>query len=376
MSNWSPHTFKAAALEQGVSAASIQKLAAEGERLRLKELPVVFTLGHLAAICDVPYRYLRDIVSREFDPYRVFNIRKRSGGYRQITVPEPALMRVQKWIHQNILLSATVSPISTAFSLGAGPVKNAEQHQGCRWLVKVDVTSFFESVSERQVYRVFRGVGYPALLSFELTRLCTRFPMGLSKNKRRRWRGNHKVYSILPYTAKLIGHLPQGAPTSPILANLVCAKLDTRLMELASKCGGVITRYADDIAFSASEFDRTRAKALIADITAALIGFGFRRNDAKTHVVPPGARRIVTGLLVDSGKPRLTKAFRDKLRFHLYHARTKGVRVHCEKRKFRSLLGFREHLRGLIAYAGQVDLEFSRVCRAEFEAIDWGILGI
>ena len=197
MSNWAPHSFRATATAKGVPPEAIQKLVEEGERLRLKGLPVVFTLGHLAAICDVPYKFLRDIVSREFDPYKVFNIRKRSGGYRQITVPEAALMRVQRWIHQNILIVATVSPISTAYAARTGPVKNAEQHRSCRWLVKVDVKSFFESISERQVYKVFRALGYPALLSFELTRLCTRFPSGESKRSQRRWRTNSRPYNPL-----------------------------------------------------------------------------------------------------------------------------------------------------------------------------------
>ncbi|MGC3958422.1 MAG: reverse transcriptase family protein [Verrucomicrobiota bacterium] len=376
MSDWTPHSFKAAATAKGVAPDALQKLIEEGERLRLKGVPVVFTLGHLAAICNVPYKYLRDIVSRKFDPYKVFNIRKRSGGYRQITVPEVTLMRVQTWIHENILAVAKVSPISTAYSEGSSPFKNAEQHSRCRWLVKVDVKSFFESISERQVYKVFRSIGYPPLLSFELTRLCTRFPGGESKRDQRRWRSNSRPYAIQPYMTQVVGHLPQGAPTSPMLANLVCAELDSRLAELATKHGGVITRYADDIVFSAMDFDRTRAKSLVKEITAALTSLGLRRNETKTHVVPPSARRVVTGLLVDSGAPRLTKAFRDKLRMHLFHARTKGIRVHCERRKFRSLIGFREHVRGLIAYAAQVDEQFAAERRAEFEALPWGILGI
>ena len=376
MSNWTPHSFRETATAKGIPPEAIQRLVEEGERLRLKGVPVVFTLGHLAAICDVPYKFLRDIVSRRFDPYRVFNIRKRSGGYRQITVPEDALMRVQRWIHENILVAARVSSISTAYSKGAGPVKNAEQHRRCRWLVKVDVKSFFESISERQVYKVFRSIGYPALLSFELTRLCTRFPGGESKRDQRRWRTNSRAYNIEPYMTQVVGHLPQGAPTSPMLANLVCAELDVRLAALANKHAGVITRYADDIVFSALDFDRTRAKSLVKEITAALTSLGLRRNETKTHVVPPSARRVVTGLLVDSEAPRLTKAFRDKLRMHLFHAKTKGIRVHCERRKFRSLIGFREHLRGLIAYAAQVDKEFAAQRKTEFEALPWGILGV
>jgi RNA-directed DNA polymerase len=173
-----------------------------------------------------------------------------------------------------------------------------------------------------------------------------------------------------------VGHLPQGAPTSPILANLACAGLDLELTALANKYGGVVTRYADDIVFSAVEFDRLQAKRVIKEITAVLAALGLKPNETKTQVVPSGARRVVTGLLVDSKSPRLTKAFRDRLRMHLFHARTKGIRLHCEQRKFRSLLGFREHLRGLIAYAAQVDQKFATKCQSAFKEIDWGILEI
>src|SRR5579871_3228879 len=134
MSNWTPHAFARRAEEATVAPDAIGALLAEGERLRQKGIPVVFTLGHLAAICDVPYNYLRKIIARRSpDSYRVFSIRKRSGGHRLITVPEPQLMRVQRWIHLNILATSPINPISTAYARGCGPVRNALHHCGSRW---------------------------------------------------------------------------------------------------------------------------------------------------------------------------------------------------------------------------------------------------
>jgi len=376
MSNWTPHAFKAEATKQNVPAEVIQELVNEGNRLRGINAPVIFTLGHLAAICDVPYKYLRAIVERKFDPYRIFNIRKRSGGYRQITVPEPYLIVVQRWIHSSILSKRTPSVISTAFAPKTGPVMNAQSHIQCRWLVKVDVRRFFESISERQVYHVFRRIGYPALLAFEMTRLCTRFPSGDAKHDVRRWKENSKDYNIKKYKSKWVGHLPQGAPTSPMLANLVCEELDKRLIVLAQKFEGTITRYADDIVFSAGDFDRIQAKRLIREISSLLALFGFVRNDSKTQVSGPGSRRVVTGLLVDSGRVRLPNEFRDNLRMHLFHARTKGVVAHCRTRGFRSVIGFREHLRGLLAYSAQVDYAFASKMKLQFDALPWKEFGI
>ena len=374
MSNWTPRPFERNGAANGVPPEYLAPLLAEGQRLRTLGVPVIFTLGHLAAICQVPYRFLRDIVGRQFDPYRVFNIKKRTGGYRQITVPEPHLMTVQHWLHNTILLRAKTHVSSTAYRADCSPVQNAREHCLARWLVKVDVKSFFESISERQVYHAFRSLGYPALISFELARLCTRFPMGKAKAKMRRWRTNAKTYQIPAYKTTFVGHLPQGAPTSPMLANIVCFRLDEQLSALAREHGCHFTRYADDIVFSGDSLDRPTARDLVRRISRLLSTFGFRVNDRKTHIVPPGARKVVTGLLVDNDQPHLTKQFRDRILVHLYHAKARGIEAHCRRRKFRSLLGFYNHLNGLITYAEYVDAAFGAKCRAEFETLPWGIL--
>jgi RNA-directed DNA polymerase len=374
MSNWTPRLFESKGAETGVARDYLLPLIAEGQRLRDLGVPVVFTLGHLAAICDVPYSYLRDIVSRRFDPYRIFNIKKRTGGFRQIAVPQPHLMIVQRWLHQNILLNAKTHSASTAYGHDCSPATNAREHCSSRWLVKVDVRQFFESISERQVYYAFRRLGYPALLSFECTRLCTRFPWGSSKARDPRWRRNAKEYAIQAYRTTFVGHLPQGAPTSPMLANIVCQRLDEQLSGLARRYECQFTRYADDIVFSGNNLDRPEARSLVRQISRLLSTFGFMANERKTHIVPPGAKKIVTGLLVDNAEPHLTKEFRARILLHLYHAKARGLEQHCRRRKFRSLLGFRNHLNGLITYAEHIDPDFGAKCRADFESLAWGVL--
>ena len=373
MSNWAPHLYREEGERNGCDPQLLDALVKEGSRLAELGIPVVFTLNHLATICGVRFGFLHQVVAREIDPYRIFNLRKRSGGYRQITVPASQLLAVQRWIHQNILLSQSAHPISAAYGAGCTPLSNAQRHIGAKCLVKIDLERFFESISERQVYHAFVGIGYPPLLAFEFTRICTRASERARHYRSRRWKSMDK-WDISDYSHQFVGHLPQGAPTSPILANLACSRLDQILHEIAVHGGYIVSRYADDIVFSSRTFNRNSAVALIAEVDTHLRQFGFRRNATKTHIVSPGARKLVTGLLIDRDKPALTKVFRDRLRSHLYYAKEHGPAEHCRRRKFKSLLGFRNFLRGLISYSVQVDPAFGAKCQEKFDEIPWGLL--
>jgi RNA-directed DNA polymerase len=373
MSSWAPHAFQRDGEARGYESAYLAVLISEGNRLHSRSLPVVFTLGHLAVICGVRYALLERIVRRQIDGYRVFNIRKRQGGYRQISVPDEDLLLVQRWIHQNILAFQKTDVAATAYSRGCNAKNNASRHVGARWLVKLDITDFFESISERQVFHTFSEIGYGALMAFHLTRLCTRVSERSLKYRKRRWKtrafGRYRIFAN-----NLLGHLPQGAPTSPMLANLVCIRMDEKMHCLADQFDCAYSRYADDIVFSASTMTRTNAAELIRLASAIAGSFGFTRNRQKTHVATPGSRRIVTGLLVDGLEPRLTPEFKETICIHLYYARKKGIHAHCTWRGFRSLLGFKAHLDGLIKYAEHIEPVFGLVCRKSFTTLKWGEL--
>jgi len=336
-------------------------------------LPVVFTLRHLAYECDVPFTYIHDIVAQRIDPYKTFFIKKRSGGYRQITVPQFQLNKVQKWIHENILKKATAHPCATAYMVGCSPVRNARIHCNSNWLVKIDIERFFESISERQIYHVFRQMGYKALLAFEFSRLVTwHGELWWKKYRSKRWKRNPLRHSIEAYQSDHVGHLPQGTATSPILANLVCQSLDIELYKLAQEFGCAYSRYSDDIVFSTVDFTRSRAIELIGKSSQILSRGGFRRNIRKTHIITPGARKIVTGLLVDGAEPRITRELRNRIEVHLHFANKPGVGVakHCRRRGFRSIIGFRNHLWGLINYAEQVNVNCQDYV-SDFRKIEW-----
>ena len=159
-----------------------------------------------------------------------------------------------------------------------------------------------------------------------------------------------------------------------MLANLAARGLDERIATIAESYQLVYTRYADDICLSTQSraFDRRMAASVIGKVFEAMSRVGLSPNITKTRVSPPGARKVVLGLNVDRENPRLSREFRDRLRQHLHFLSHEGGPTrHAQKRGFTSLLGLRNHVHGLIAYASQIDEAFAAECKATFGQIAW-----
>lgn len=384
MSRWSPQQFRSAAPD--TLPLKVIDHAVETAALIHANNPLVspvFTLRHLAHAADVDYGFLRAVVSRANDePYRTFQIRKRSPeggrrGFRVIAVPSPALMKVQRWITHRILAHAFPHTASVAFSRGNRLVDAARPHCKAKWIIKVDVTSFFESISEIAAYKVFRSLGYQPLISFEMTRVCTRLGARTRARVRRRWIAPDHERIIYRYTNDRMGHLPQGAPTSPMLANLAVREMDGIISQIAAEYGLIYTRYADDLTFSTQEtaFGRKRSREVIGKIYNVMAEFGLSPNLAKTRLLSPGARKIVLGLLVDGTEPRLPREFRNLMRQHLYYLRHPqfGPVKHATKKGFASSRGFRNHIYGLAMFARQIEPAYGSACLAALNGVDWPV---
>lgn len=378
---WDPQTFIAGARSAGRDAATIQACQAAAVAIRRThpDLPVIFTLNHLAHLADVNADFLQEVAHRKIDAYRVFRVKKRGVAdvvpapprrYRTICVPEPRLMRVQRWIAQNILQVTPSHQASFAFTKHRNLRSAAKKHVNAKWLVKMDVRQFFESISEAAVYRVFRTFGYGALLSFQMARICTRRPDHHRRDTRGLLgRGGHR-----PYRAHPMGHLPQGAPSSPMLANRAVEALDHRLERIAMSAGWTYTRYADDLAFSRTS-DTSRGEAMkmvkLAEISLQSLGLAVHRQ--KTSITSPGGRKVLLGMLIDRGEPKLPKSFRNNVETHLYalmHPMI-GAEKHRAARGFSSLIGMRRHIMGLIAHAHQVDERYAATLYAKANLVDW-----
>jgi len=381
MQRWNPQLFRKQA--SGVKPELLAHLVKVGSRITQahRDVQPVFTLRHLAALSEVDYGFLRQTVARRTEAYAEFRIKKRAAEhlppqYRTICVPSPSLMKVQRWITQNILAHVPAHNCSAAFSKGDSLYKAVEPHCQTKWLVKIDVKSFFESISESTVYRLFDSLGFEPLVAFEMARLCTRDQHDVQHKKAQsKDYSLASLYVIEQYIHSVQGHLPQGAPTSPMLANLVCRGLDERLAAIAEEQDLNYTRYADDITFSSSDpnFGREMAKALIQRVYRELARQGLRPNTAKTTVVPPSARKIVLGLSVEEETPRLARHFKDLLRQHIHYLTHPeiGPIKHATARKFASVVGLRHHVGGLLSYAAQIEPDWAAKQRMRFLEIDW-----
>lgn len=373
MANWPRGDYLKKAKEQGADIETARIAWHQAKAVQDANLPAVLSLKHLAQLTGCSYESLRALSSRGIDsPYRVFQIKKRIGGFRRICIPKPDLLRVQQWIDCCILSRVAVHINAKAYSKGSSTVDCARVHAGCEWLIKCDVQQFFESISEIQVFRTFSEMGYEPLIAFQMARLCTRTVVSRRRYKLERWRSEgRRKYSL--FANEKIGHLPQGAPTSPKLSNLVMLKFDERITRRATDAGLSYTRYADDLMFSAFEnFSRENASSFIGLVYQEMRRIGLRPHTTKTKVIPPGARKIVLGLCVNDDVVRLTKEFKRELKTNVHFICRFSLQRQAEFNGFDSVIGFRNHIAGKLRYAWQVEPLFVERLEARLnKSPDW-----
>ena len=348
-----PHLYRKEARERGLDDSTINRVLEITRNVGKRGATPVLTLMHLAEMTGASYHYLREIVGRQRDPYLSITRPKKNGRTRAMSSPEPVLMDVQRWILRRILSAYAPSDASYAYQRGRSIVDCAKHHVGARWLVKLDIHDFFRSIRERRVFEIFLDLGYAPLLSLELARLCTRIDGRVLVPQPLRF-GEYQRKA--PYHVHARGHLPQGAPTSGALANLVMKNVDREFTTYAHGLDLVFTRYSDDIVLSStSAFSRDQAAIVISQVTNALARRGLRVHRKKTRVVTPGARKIVLGLLVDGDRPRLLPEYKRRLEVHIRGVANFGLPHHADHRGFDSILSMINHVDGCIAFAMGVE---------------------
>ena len=257
----------------------------------------------VAAMLDVDYAILDWHLRRSpvNERYTTFYIPKKSGRSRQIIAPVSAIKMIQQKL--NTVLQCVYERKAPAFGFikGAGILKNAQMHTRKRYVFNLDLKDFFPSIEFKRVKGVFQKPPYYL---------------------------NSEVSTCLAQICCHKGQLPQGAPTSPIVSNIVCAKLDSELRILANSLKCIYSRYADDITFSTNlkEFPKELAvvngKGVLQGVGTVLkekiSQNGFSIQNGKVRFQNMHNRQEVTGLVVNGSKPNVKRTYIRELRAMLF----------------------------------------------------------
>lgn len=355
------HTYIQEGIRNGYSEAQLSDLLKLSSLQKEKGISYLHSLNHISHITGAHYLFLRAVVDRTSSPYKQFSIPKKNGGTRNVSAPDEQLKIVQRWISSSMLSEVIPHWRCFSFHKKASIINCAREHSGAKWLIKIDIENFFDSIKETQVYSLFESMGYNSLVSFELARLCTVQPESTADETTDEF--SRASIERLPYKRPqgfLAGRLPQGAPTSPMLSNLAFRSLDEAFQSLAEKKSFVYTRYADDLCFSSSKKGLKREDCLqiIKIVSRVLRANNYQINQKKLKIIPPGTTKSVLGLNVDWAYPKLSKQFKKRCQFHVRGIAEFGLAEHAEYRRFKSVFGMINHVYGLINYCKDVEPSF------------------
>jgi RNA-directed DNA polymerase len=321
------------------------------------------TLGELDWFAD-----LRGLLCKQSSPklrhYRYRTLSKKHGQFRLIEAPKPRLKEIQRRILTGILDHVPPHEAAHGFRRGRSIVTFAGPHVGSEVVIKLDLEDFFPSISAAQIHAIFRSVGYPEAVADLLTGLCTTStPMeelhdAYCASYDSRMQQQRRRYSQR--------HLPQGAPTSPSLANLCAYRMDCRLAGLAAAVGANYTRYADDLVFSGDGGLRRAAVRFSVHASAIIMEEGFSVHHRKTRIMRQGVRQRIAGMVVNQGLNLPREDF-DRLKATLTNCARHGAPT--QNRSGHE--NFRSHLEGRVSYFEMITPVKGGRLRELFEQISW-----
>lgn len=322
------------------------------------------TLPDLANILEIDVTTLHYYAEEKVKPlhthYSTFELPKKSGGVRKIIAPHSNLKIIQQKLNRifSIIYEQYRKPSVHGFTSERNIVTNAQAHSNSRYIFNIDLKDFFPTITMNRVKRVL--MAWPYSLPFVVAE-C--------------------IAKLTCYK----GHLPQGAPTSPIISNMICYKLDKQLQSLAKKHGCFYTRYADDITFSTNRFqfplsigtsysvdtNNANVTEVGEELRKLIQANGFEINERKVRLLTVFTRQEVTGLVVNEF-PNVKRQYINQIRAML-HAWDKFGLEKAENHyntKYRKKnrnpyistdLAFKDVVRGKIEFVRQVRGEHDRI---------------
>jgi hypothetical protein len=335
-------------------------------------VPRLAAVGELADWLGVPVEQLewladerRGHAAATTPPLQHYDYRwvpKKAGPPRLIEAPKSRLKSVQRRILAGILDRVRAHDAAHGFVKRRSVRTAAALHAGERIVVAVDLKDFFSSTRIGRVHGMFRSLGYPTAVARLLTGLCTTVtPDAVLDASDAQPAHDHETRQRLRSR-----HLPQGAPTSPALANLCAFRMDCRLSALAERFGARYTRYADDLAFSGDDDFARRHRGLLVAVARIASEEGFALNPRKTRIMRHNTRQRITGLVINQ-HVNVARDDYDRLKATLTNCLRHGPAMQNRAGHH----DFRAHLDGSVAWVESVNPRRGLRLRRLFESIAW-----
>ena len=285
---------------------------------------IVYTeLNSIERDLGIPIKTLFSVSNSLSSHYKRVKIPKKNGSFRELNVPDAILKKIQTAIAQKILAYEPISKYAQAYKTGASVQKNALHHVGKKKILKLDIKHFFDSI----LYSTVKDKCFPAERFSEPIRI---------------------LLSMLCYNREA---LPQGAPSSPIITNIIMRDFDERVGDFCRQRNITYTRYCDDMTFSGN-FDED---PIIEFVKAELFEAGYLLNSKKTTVVSSSGRQVVTGIVVNE-KLTVPAEYKSKIRQEVYFCKKFGVENHlCHINYIGDTKAYLQSLLGRVSFVLQTE---------------------
>ncbi len=287
----------AKASQKGYDREYILQMIDYARQLDDRNLPVIYDQEHLSLLMGIDYSFLLGISNKKENYYKIYHLPKRHGGFRVIMEPYPTLKYAQDWILKFILnpiREEFVAKNAKAYMPGRSVKDNAKLHCNKRLVFNIDLKDFFGTISFKMVLDFFLFLGYTKEVAVMLSNLCICY-----------------------------GSLPQGAPTSPMLSNMIFKPIDEIIFTYCRSNRIIFSRYADDMTFS-GEFDKNR---LLSFLNEVLYKNGFYINHKKIKTYSNTQRQLVTNIVVND-RPHVRRKTLRTLRQEAYYISKYGISQH------------------------------------------------
>lgn len=308
--------FTEKAIQNGYSVDEINKCLIYSKTIIEKGFPVIYNTSHLSALVGYNKKYLKRASAYTSHFYKRHVIPKKNNKLRILDEPLPSLKEIQYWVLQNILEKIKISRYAKAYTAGRNIKDHVKYHKGQNFVLTLDIQDFFTNIKFAHINKLFLDIGYSIYVANLLAKLCC-----------------------------FNDSLPQGAPTSPRLSNIIMQSFDNVISDYCKNNNLRYSRYADDLAFSGTAINIDELKILIK-FHLELIG--LKLNEVKSMLMAKNQRQIISGIITNS-KIQVPREKRDELRQAMFFIDKFGLDDHLNRIKC-SKANYLKHLLGIANY--------------------------